>query len=1821
MVGFMEGEWVWMPHPHEGWLAVQLLSHTPPTVTARSALDEHFTIPAASLPQLQSVHPSSIPTAASAAALPVDNLTELEELSEGSILQALRGRYSRDVVYTSISSLLLSINPYKLLPYYGPSTIAQYKAALSSSSSAAASSSSPPPPPHVYSLAHAAYQRLVSSHTPQSIIIAGESGSGKTESTKLVLQYLADISGAGDAVEQQLLQSNPIIEAFGNARTVANDNSSRFGKFIQVLFNEHSRISGCRIQQYLLEKSRVVVQAEGEANFHIFYSLCHGCTEQERRDFGLENGAKSFRILQFKDSKQSEEQIALSDVRKAMTVLNFSDEQQRCIFRVIAAILHLGNMEFSDTETAQQKSTGIAIKTTQTLTRVSQLLAMDEAKLSKALVTRRLLVGGEVITQFHSLSQCTDMVDSVCKFYYDSLFISILDHINNVLGSQSAALPSATMTRWIGVLDIFGFENFAVNHWEQLCINFANERLQQHFISHCLVQDQDEYRNEGLSHLATVSYDDHSAQCCELIAGKKQGIFDMIGEEIRLPKGSDANCLSRMHAAFDSNSRYRKPKLNLPEFSVRHYAGEVTYQVRGFIDKNRGDLLSEDMYDAMDSVTDTFIAQLLFGKQKEMSAGAGNQLGIPAAAGGRKLSAGNDKSPRNTSRAAIPTQGSIFRLQLSELMSTLALTDCHFIKCIKPNAEKAADDFDGSFVGRQLSYLGVREVIEVRKAGYPVRVKRPDWLRRYRLLSDAQAGKERAAQGEREEVEELMRLLGVESSQWFNGVSKVLMKAGVQQLLEERREQRVSRLIVCIQSRWRCRLLRRRYAAIKACNAELLAALNAPAASLPTVSLAGLDALISRAADLDLPSALLTRIKQHRHRANEHQTAIRALTASVKSSDRQLVVDAIARAKAAGLHADCAELAEAESWLLRHAEYVKGAEEAMARRDGALLRRWLAWADGVGLDGELEERLRKAEREVKEEEAVGEQLSALVKAGKGEAALDQLQQLLSRADQLKLSGDVVAQARRQRDQLRAEREKRAKEEAEKLTAPGQKAESWKQKLVSALSSKDLPALTDALAAVLAEEAEVRSRVQSSAQYAECLEWRSRAEQLLQEATDTLAGREETAMAAVLERCLAMGLEQQPAVLLLQGEVADAVRERELRGLLMTAIESRQEDILSTIISRAESRHRQRGTAVRDDALLWKAKGLLADLLSEKQLHEQDEAAARPEAEVRSMLVEQQSLQQREQEAEQRREEDELRREDSKHQSLLRSHVTFSPSAFLSPNLSIHLCPLLRSPDDFVKGKWMGKDRLKKSMLTHSKEAIPRSLTRLDGLKRTRGAETAEAAAGGEDAAAEAAEGGVDSLCEMALSVFKAVQGWMGDRVYSFPDSLALDILSQGVQEPLLRDEIYVQAIKQVRENAKLESLVRGWQLLGLLSECFLPSPAFLPYLYHFLLTTTHRADPLLLGYISYTTHTLHHSTPTLSAPSLTHITSFRDRLMHTLILPLHFPDGSSLDVEVSPTLNAAAIIRRVLGWMGAQDDGSLSLYMCGPGTSQQCIGGDECLLDYPASGCQDGSMFFLLKKRMFTRRELDDGRLLQSVVYHQCLLDACHGVYDLQRQELVDILSVHRRLVAVDYFPALIGKETQASLNIRQLKPLVFSYWDTHAIAEFERDVVAAIARQTAARVAPHPRLVFELLAKRKEFSAQLYLVQQDERAELPHSLLLAVNTYGLCLMNETNKSLISAFRYQHITGWASNSVRFCLRVLVSKGKTAQLNFRTQQGKRIVRCIQEYVEYLMAVQRKEKDRAREAVVAVGKVREEEKENEEGVGAGSGIRTETVITVL
>ena len=1805
MVAFMEGGWVWMPHPTEGWLPVQLLSQTATTVTARSQLDEHFTFPAASLASLTTCHHTSLATSATA-----DNLTELEELSEGSILHTLRSRYGANSIYTAISTILLSINPYKTLPIYGPSAIRQYRTAHSAHQS---------PSPHVYSLAHTAYTALLTTGRPQSIVIAGESGAGKTEATKLVLQYMAELSGAGDDIEQQLLECNPIVEAFGNAKTIKNNNSSRFGKWIEVWFNDKYKIAGSRISQYLLERSRVVLQSEGESNFHIFTALINGCTADEKARYHLEGGVTAFTILR----PVTAEEIPLSDVRKAMNTLHFDEQQSDCIFRILAAILHLGNLTFAATATPKEP---VEVGNKPTLQIIAELLSMDAAKLSKSLLTRRLLVGGEVITQFHSVEQCVEMSASMCKTWYDSLFCYMIEHINATLSNGHSSAHSST--RWIGVLDIFGFENFPLNYWEQLCINYTNEKLQQHFINVCLQLDQQEYRREGVA-VQAVDFVDNQ-QCLELIEQKRSGIFDMISEEIKLPKGTDANLLTRMHQSYDGKAgeakggkHYVKPKTNAPQFTIKHYAGDVVYQVDRIMEKNRGDVLSEDVYEAMDSCTEPFIAKLLFANKKEMSApsaaAAASATAAPATTTARKISVPSQPAGnlRGTSRNQAPTQGAVFRTQLTDLMATLNSTNPHFLKCLKPNGEKVADMFDGVFVGRQLAYLGVREVVEVRKAGYPVRVKRDEWLRRYRLLREGQAGGEKGDDElEKAEVCKLMTAIEAPAGGWVNGLTKVLMKQQVQAMLEERREKKVSRLLVGLQSRYRCRLLRRKYQLIKQCNRQLLAMLASPAASLASLPLDELDSLISRAIDLDLPTPLLAKAKQYRNRVATVQTTVRALAASVRSKDRQVIEQALSQARAIQL-ADCVELREAQDWVTRYDVYVKEAQSALVTPEASVLARCVEAAAALGLDGPLEKQVRDAERRCRQETELTQQLTALLQSSQP-VALEQLTQLLQQAESISLNSAVVEQARTRRDKLQAEKERREKDEAEKLSAKGQRVEEWKTKLSTLLANRQLDRLAAQLGQLAVEDAEVQQRVRDSGVHAECVSWQQQADELLASCAAALKANDVAAMNAALERATQLGLDKHPSVDVLRTALAESSTDKDLKHLLLTAIESRQEDILQTVIARAEARHKAKGTAVRDDALLWKAKTLLADIVSEKQLVEQDEATGRDEAEVRAMLDKQRSLQRTEEEADHRRQQLEDSVDARRNSTLLRSHAPFSSQAFTSPQLSFHLCPLLRSPDDFVRGKWMGKDKLKKCMLTHSKEAMPRSLTKLHSQH--------------DDDDAADVESDQVGLNEQALSAFKNVQGWMGDRMYSFPDSLAFDVLTMGAQQPVMRDEIYAQCIKQLRDNPKLDSVVKGWQLIGLLSECFLPSPGFLPYLYHFLLSTPHRADPLLLGYISYTLHTLHHGEPTLCAPSLTHISSFRDRLMHTLILPLHFPDGSALDVEVSPTLSASQIIAKVLRWTNTLGDHSLAIYMCGPGTACQVIGGEECLLDFSASQCQDGSMYFVLKKRMFLSAQLDSSRVLQSIAYHQCLVDCCHGVYDLQRAELVQVLATHRQLVDAQYFQPL-GRDTAAYHSLQSVKPLVFSYWDPAAIAQFEHDVTQLIHSTAGSKA--HPQQTFELLYKRKEFSAQLFLVTQDERTELPSSLLLAVNTYGLCLVHETNKAVISAFRYAHITGWASNSVRFCLRVLVSRGKTVQLNFKTQHGKRVVRCVQEYVEYIMQQQRrdkeKEKDRERErerekerergsSQLHLKEQEETKEQQEDGVGAGN-LRTETIIQVL
>ncbi len=447
MVLFLKSSWVWLPHAKEAWVPVQLLDLLPgDRIDCRTSLDERFEINLSD--EFRPVHPSSL--------IAIENLVNLEELSEGAILHNLRSRYEKNEIYTYISTIVLSINPYKLLPYYGPSTIEKYRDGLSKRDQMA---------PHVYALADAAYKSLSIDSANQSVIISGESGAGKTESTKLVLQYLADVSGHDDLIEQQILESNPIVEAFGNAKTVRNNNSSRFGKWIEILFNEKSKIAGSKIFNYLLEKSRVVQQAKGERNYHIFYSLLEGASDEDRvryclkpaQEFAILNGGECITVDGINDKDDYLEVI------RAMEILNFPTTEIEGIFRVLAAILHIGNLKFVQSGEKSSVEPGPELEIAATM------LLIKPELLEKSFCTRLLSVGGESITTFNSKQTAMEVRDALAKSLYDAIFNSLIERINLTLMNNMKEIPNEKK-RLIGVLDIFGFECFDQNHWEQLGI-------------------------------------------------------------------------------------------------------------------------------------------------------------------------------------------------------------------------------------------------------------------------------------------------------------------------------------------------------------------------------------------------------------------------------------------------------------------------------------------------------------------------------------------------------------------------------------------------------------------------------------------------------------------------------------------------------------------------------------------------------------------------------------------------------------------------------------------------------------------------------------------------------------------------------------------------------------------------------------------------------------------------------------------------------------------------------------------------------------------------------------------------------------------------------------------------------------------------------------------------------------------------------------------------------------------------------------------------------------------------------------------------------
>uniref|UniRef100_A0A8C4ENN7 Methyl-CpG binding domain protein 3b n=1 Tax=Dicentrarchus labrax TaxID=13489 RepID=A0A8C4ENN7_DICLA len=712
--------------------------------------------------------PSDLPPLGNPDILEGENdLTALSFLHEPAVLHNLRVRFlDYSSIYTYCGIVLVAINPYDQLPIYGEEVIDAYSGQDMADME-----------PHIFSVAE---ECLLTFQT--SIIISGESGSGKTVSAKFTMRYFAVVGGAAQqtSVEERVLASNPIMESIGNAKTTRNDNSSRFGKYIEIGFGRKGDIIAANMRTYLLEKSRVVFQASAERNYHIFYQLCASRELPEMRALKLD-GPERFRYT----SQGGEIHIPgtddLSDLertRNAFTILGVQPDQQMELFRILAAVLHLGNVNIQASGRSSDRSYIDADD--RSLAVFSKLLGVEGPQMAHWLCQRRLAVGGEMLVKPMSGQQAVEARDALAKHIYGQLFTWTVQRLNSALRTQGRQSKS-----FIGVLDIYGFETFDRNSFEQFCINYANEKLQQQFNRHVFHLEQEEYVREELA-WSRIEFSDNQ-QCINLIEGQL-GLFDLLDEECRMPKGSDESWVRKLydqHLTSKPHPHFRKPRMSNSAFIILHFADMVQYECDGFLDKNR-DTVFEELINILK-------ASQLFQQQGNVSSVANGSVRSGKRAREHKL-----------------TVGFQFRQSLQMLMDTLNSTTPHYVRCIKPNDLKEPFLFDPRRTVQQLRACGVLETIRISAAGYPSRWTYEEFFSRYRLLLRGSQSQEQAQASCRQTLPELIP----DPDQYCFGKTKVFFRAGQVALLERLRAERLRVAAVIIQGRVRGWLARIRYTRI-----------------------------------------------------------------------------------------------------------------------------------------------------------------------------------------------------------------------------------------------------------------------------------------------------------------------------------------------------------------------------------------------------------------------------------------------------------------------------------------------------------------------------------------------------------------------------------------------------------------------------------------------------------------------------------------------------------------------------------------------------------------------------------------------------------------------------------------------------------------------------------------------------------------------------------------------------------------------------------------------------------------------------------------------
>uniref|UniRef100_A0A673NHT8 Unconventional myosin-Vb-like n=1 Tax=Sinocyclocheilus rhinocerous TaxID=307959 RepID=A0A673NHT8_9TELE len=764
---------VWIPDPEEVWKSAEIIKdYKEGDKVLHLKLEDESTLEYSIGPK-----DNALPFLRNPDILVGENdLTALSYLHEPAVLHNLKVRFlESNHIYTYCGIVLVAINPYEQLQIYGEEVINAYTGQNMGDMD-----------PHIFAVAEEAYKQMARDEKNQSIIVSGESGAGKTVSAKYAMRFFATVGGSANDtnVEEKVLASSPIMEAIGNAKTTRNDNSSRFGKYIQIGFDRRYHIIGANMRTYLLEKSRVVFQAEEERNYHIFYQLCASSSLPEFKDLTL-TSAEDFTYTSLGENIFIEGVNDAEDLvktREALTMLGVKEIHQMSIFKVIASILHLGNVGIvseRDGESCHINRDGTHLH------HFCRLLGIEQEQMEHWLCRRKLVTTAETYVKNMSHAQAVNARDALAKHIYAHLFDWIVEHINKALHT------STKQHSFIGVLDIYGFETFEINSFEQFCINYANEKLQQQFNSHVFKLEQEEYMKEQIPWTLIDFYDNQP--CIDLIEAKL-GILDLLDEECKVPKGTDQNWAQKLYSQHSNSGHFEKPRMSNRSFIVVHFADKVEYQCDGFLEKNRDTVYEEQINILKASQVSTVYFCLTLPTPSTINVRAAKPV------------------PKGHNREHRKTVGTQFRNSLHLLMETLNATTPHYVRCIKPNDFKESFVFDSRRAVQQLRACGVLETIRISAAGYPSRWTYPDFFSRYRVLMT----KKDMTIGDKKQVcKNLLETLIKDPDKFQFGKTKIFFRAGQVAYLEKLRADKFRFACINIQKTVRGWLQRIRYRKIR----------------------------------------------------------------------------------------------------------------------------------------------------------------------------------------------------------------------------------------------------------------------------------------------------------------------------------------------------------------------------------------------------------------------------------------------------------------------------------------------------------------------------------------------------------------------------------------------------------------------------------------------------------------------------------------------------------------------------------------------------------------------------------------------------------------------------------------------------------------------------------------------------------------------------------------------------------------------------------------------------------------------------------------------